>query len=50
MLCRQCGRLFEIERSLAGYADRRDVRCPSCSASNVELQLSMVEVKTSRKS
>lgn len=50
--CAQCTRSFELEESVSSYdrKKRQGIHCPSCNAIDVRPQISMVEVKTSKKS
>ena len=50
--CEKCSKLFELVWSLAEY-DRKvkkTQKCPSCGSTRVVRAISMVQVKTSKKS
>jgi putative FmdB family regulatory protein len=51
-LCEKCGKKFEQIWSLSEYDKRskEKTKCPSCASVRVVRTLSMVQVKTSKKS
>ncbi len=51
--CQACDATFELKESIAVHEQhqrKHDVQCPDCASTAVEPQLSVVEVKTSKKS
>ena len=51
-LCENCRKIFEVVWSLAEYDKRikEKTKCPACGSARVVKTLSIVQVKTSRKS
>jgi len=51
-LCRKCKKAFELAYSLSEYERemKKKIKCPKCASRNVVRQISIVEVKTSKKS
>jgi putative FmdB family regulatory protein len=51
-LCRKCAKAFEVSLSIAEYERKRKegLQCSECGSSEVEQQLSLFQVKTSKKS
>jgi putative FmdB family regulatory protein len=47
--CKQCSHKFNLLESVAAHAEHRE-KCPKCASSDIHSLISVVNVKTSKKS
>jgi putative FmdB family regulatory protein len=51
--CQTCDRVFELQESISAYEQhlaKHDHHCPSCESEEVDQQVTVFEVETSKKS
>lgn len=51
--CQSCGKSFDVSEPVAAHEQRmkqRTLACPNCGSTQVEAQLGIIDVRTSRKS